>query len=363
MAFKHNTSLTSDGVLQQGDYESTSGHLLDSQAEGDLIVADSTTTMTRLEAGAADTVLTSDGTNPSYNKLTTDNLTDATLVTETDTIAGNDNDTTIPTSAAVKDYVDNQVSGTTLTFEDDATVTGSIDLDAANLKVLGGTNVTTNRTAANEITVNLDADISVTSVAATTPISPSSGGTGANTFTDAGVLIGNGTGAIQATSAGTTGQVLTSNGAGVDPTFQDLSTGGGVTISGTAAQDFTAGDPVGGFNSSGQISGFLKRSASAGRNWDMYGAGNVSSDVLITDSTSTERTFKGTYTATDQYAGPFVHYLTGEDCILALYIKNSDGYLYGKVGTLASDGATTWGVETGIVSTAFSLGIGQSYAG
>jgi hypothetical protein len=168
MAFKHNTSLTSDGVLQQGDYESTSGHLLDSQAEGDLIVADSTTTMTRLGAGAADTVLTSDGTNPSYNKLTTSNLTDATLVTETDTIAGNDNDTTIPTSAAVKDYVDNQVSGTTLTFEDDATVTGSVDLDAANLKVLGGTNVTTNRTAANEITVNLDADISVTSVTAST---------------------------------------------------------------------------------------------------------------------------------------------------------------------------------------------------
>jgi hypothetical protein len=170
MAFKHNTSLTSDGVLQQGDYESTSGHLLDNQAEGDLIVADSTTTMTRLGAGAADTVLTSDGTNPSYSKLTTSNLTDATLVTETDTIAGNDNDTTIPTSAAVKDYVDNQVSGTTLTFEDDATVTGSVDLDAANLKVLGGTNVTTNRTAANEITVNLDADISVTSVTASTTV-------------------------------------------------------------------------------------------------------------------------------------------------------------------------------------------------
>ena len=45
-------------------------------------------------------------------------------------------------------------------------------------------------------------------------------GTGAATFTDAGVLIGNGTDAIQVTTAGTSGQVLTSNGAGVDPTFQ-----------------------------------------------------------------------------------------------------------------------------------------------
>jgi len=54
-----------------------------------------------------------------------------------------------------------------------------------------------------------------------TDLSVANGGTGASTFTDAGVLIGNGTGAIQVTTAGTSGQVLTSNGAGVDPTFQD----------------------------------------------------------------------------------------------------------------------------------------------
>ena len=46
------------------------------------------------------------------------------------------------------------------------------------------------------------------------------GGTGAATFTDGGVLVGNGTGAIQATAVGTAGHVLTSNGAGSDPTFQ-----------------------------------------------------------------------------------------------------------------------------------------------
>jgi len=46
------------------------------------------------------------------------------------------------------------------------------------------------------------------------------GGTGGSTFTDGGVIIGNGTGNLQVTSAGTSGQVLTSNGAGVDPTFQ-----------------------------------------------------------------------------------------------------------------------------------------------
>ena len=55
----------------------------------------------------------------------------------------------------------------------------------------------------------------------TTDLAVPHGGTGAGTFTDGGVLIGNGTSAVQSTSAGTSGQILTSNGAGVDPTFQD----------------------------------------------------------------------------------------------------------------------------------------------
>src|SRR3990167_7969535 len=54
-----------------------------------------------------------------------------------------------------------------------------------------------------------------------TDIPVADGGTGVSTLGDAGVVIGNGTGAVQVTSAGTAGQVLTSNGAGVDPTFQE----------------------------------------------------------------------------------------------------------------------------------------------
>ena len=41
--------------------------------------------------------------------LTTSQLAAASVVTESDTIASNDNDTTLPTSAAVKDYVDTQI--------------------------------------------------------------------------------------------------------------------------------------------------------------------------------------------------------------------------------------------------------------
>src|SRR3990167_2767088 len=53
-----------------------------------------------------------------------------------------------------------------------------------------------------------------------TDLAVADGGTGASTFTNGGVLLGNGTSAIQVSSAGTSVQVFTSNGAGVDGTFQ-----------------------------------------------------------------------------------------------------------------------------------------------
>jgi hypothetical protein len=52
-----------------------------------------------------------------------------------------------------------------------------------------------------------------------------SGGTGLTSLTAHGVVIGAGTSAVNVTSAGTAGQVLTSNGASADPTFQAVSIG------------------------------------------------------------------------------------------------------------------------------------------
>lgn len=51
------------------------------------------------------------------------------------------------------------------------------------------------------------------------------GGTGAGTLASHGVMVGNGTGAVAVTGTGTAGQVLTSNGASADPTFQNVPTG------------------------------------------------------------------------------------------------------------------------------------------
>jgi len=46
------------------------------------------------------------------------------------------------------------------------------------------------------------------------------GGTGDTTLAAHGVLVGNGTSPVNVTTPGTAGQVLTSNGASADPTFQ-----------------------------------------------------------------------------------------------------------------------------------------------
>lgn len=108
-------------------------------------------------------------------------------------------------------------SGATLTIANGKTLTASNTLtltatDGSTLAIgAGGTLGTAAYTAAT-------AYLSSSGVATV-----AQGGTGAATFTDGGVLIGNAAGVVQVTTAGTTGQVLTSNGAGVDPTFQSSS--------------------------------------------------------------------------------------------------------------------------------------------
>jgi len=53
--------------LTQTEYESTTSHVLDSQARGDIIYASSTTQLSRLGVGGAGAVLTSDGTDPVWD--------------------------------------------------------------------------------------------------------------------------------------------------------------------------------------------------------------------------------------------------------------------------------------------------------
>lgn len=70
---------------------------------------------------------------------------------------------------------------------------------------------------------------SFASLSLTTALPVASGGSGAGSFTAHGVLLGEGTSAFGVTSAGTTGQCLTSNGASADPTYQTCGAGTGVS--------------------------------------------------------------------------------------------------------------------------------------
>lgn len=75
------------------------------------------------------------------------------IVTEAEGIAANDVDTAVPTAAAVKDYVDTQLSAEDLDFAGDSG-TGAIDLDSQTLSVVGGAGLQT--TASNQtLTVNI----------------------------------------------------------------------------------------------------------------------------------------------------------------------------------------------------------------
>jgi len=70
-------------------------------ASGADVTASSTTTFTNKTIDA-------DGTGNSISNIDIGNMTSAVVVTESEGIASNDNDTTLPTSAAVKDFVDGQ---------------------------------------------------------------------------------------------------------------------------------------------------------------------------------------------------------------------------------------------------------------
>lgn len=84
-----------------------------------------------------------------------------------------------------------------------------------------GVTITANSTYSVDITANT---VTTANLVLTTPLAVSSGGTGANTFTQYGVLFGDGTNPLQVTAAGTAGQVLQANSTG-GPVFADLDGG------------------------------------------------------------------------------------------------------------------------------------------
>ena len=86
-------------------------------------------------------------------KDTGENITISKFVDAADGIASNNNDTTIPTSAAVKNYVDTNLTAQDLDFAGD-TGTGAVDLDSQSLTLTGANGIAT--TASGQ-TITIDA--------------------------------------------------------------------------------------------------------------------------------------------------------------------------------------------------------------
>jgi hypothetical protein len=119
------------------------------------------------------------------------------------------------------------VTATAGSLTANAIVLGAGTTDTKVLASLGTTTTLLHGNAAGAPTfgaVALTADVS-----GTLPVA--SGGLGVATLAAHGLLVGNTTSAVTVTGAGTSGQVLTSNGASADPTFQTVSGTGTVTAS------------------------------------------------------------------------------------------------------------------------------------
>jgi Fe-S-cluster formation regulator IscX/YfhJ len=96
-------------------------------------------------------------------KDTGEDITITKFVDEADGISNNDDDSSIPTSAAVKDYVDINVTAQDLDFQGDGG-TGAVDLDSQSLDIAGGTGITT---SALDQTLTIDIDNTVATLSDT----------------------------------------------------------------------------------------------------------------------------------------------------------------------------------------------------
>jgi hypothetical protein len=178
----------------------------------------------RLAIGSSTTVLRSDGTDPSWGAVAASELSGNINLTSqvTGTLPITNGGTNATSAGAALTSLGAAASGAN---SDITSITGlTTDLTV----VQGGTGASDAAGARSNLGAAASgANSDITSITGlTTDLTVAQGGTGAGTFAANGILYGAGTGAIAATAVGSSDQVLTSNGSGVAPTFQDAAGGG-----------------------------------------------------------------------------------------------------------------------------------------
>ena len=114
-----------------------------------------------------DNVMSGDATMADTGVMTISNdavtlakIADAVIITESEGISSNDVDTGFPTAAAVKDYVDSNLTSQDLDVAGDSG-TGSVDLDSQSLTVAGTTNEIETSVSGQTITVGLPDSVTI----------------------------------------------------------------------------------------------------------------------------------------------------------------------------------------------------------
>jgi hypothetical protein len=95
-------------------------------------------------------------------KDTGENITITKFVDEADGIASNDNDTSIPTSAAIVDYVAARITLEDLDFSGDSG-TGSVDLDSQVFAIVGTANEIETSAGSQQLQIGLPSNVTITS--------------------------------------------------------------------------------------------------------------------------------------------------------------------------------------------------------
>ena len=136
-----------------------------------LPTASSTTAFTNKTISSANNTITVDADTATVSNIEVDNFKASTIVTQSETITSNDNETTIPTSAAVKNYVDAETA--TLTNK----TLGAVTLSGA---VTGGDQ----EISAVSLKDYTETDVAVTSSSGVVAIDLANGNTGSITLTE-----------------------------------------------------------------------------------------------------------------------------------------------------------------------------------
>ena len=126
---------------------------------------------------------TIDADNNTVSNIEVDNFKGTAIVTEAEGISSSDNDTSLPTSAAVKDYVDTQITAEDLDITTDSG-TIAIDLDSETLTVAGTANEIETSATGNIVTIGLPNSVTISGTSTATTFSGDLNGT-INTATTA----------------------------------------------------------------------------------------------------------------------------------------------------------------------------------